>query len=87
MITVDAQVLGKRIGDIKNKFSSPEGTKFEILEEIHRRIQGSSKFRNLNRKEFVDNRDLGLDWSFISWVRSITKLPIILKGICSAEDA
>ena len=43
--------------------------------------------RNLNRKDFVDNRDLALDWSFIGWVRSITSLPIILKGIFSVEDA
>lgn len=31
VITVDAQVLGKRINDIKRQFSSPPGTRFEIL--------------------------------------------------------
>jgi len=80
---VDAQVLGKRIDDIKNNFSSPEGTRFEILEEIHEKLKDQSTARNLNRKDFVNNRDLALDWSFIGWVRSITKLPIILKGISS----
>lgn len=30
---------------------------------------------------------MALDWSFIGWVKSITKLPIILKGILSVEDA
>lgn len=42
---------------------------------------------NLNRRDFVVNRDLSLDWRFVEWVRGVTKLPIILKGICSVEDA
>ena len=29
----------------------------------------------------------GLTWDFISWVKSITKLPVLLKGILTAEDA
>lgn len=31
--------------------------------------------------------DRGLSWQDISWLRSITKLPIVLKGIHTAEDA
>lgn len=35
----------------------------------------------------MKERDLSLNWNIISWLRSITKLPIILKGIMSLEDA
>ena len=31
--------------------------------------------------------DQGLSWDFIPWLRSITKLPILLKGILSPDDA
>jgi (S)-2-hydroxy-acid oxidase len=31
--------------------------------------------------------DAGLSWRDLSWFRSITKLPIILKGVFTGEDA
>lgn len=31
--------------------------------------------------------DASLNWDDLAWVRSITSLPIILKGILTAEDA
>jgi L-lactate dehydrogenase (cytochrome) len=31
--------------------------------------------------------DQGMTWKDIAWIRSVTSLPIILKGITSAEDA
>lgn len=35
----------------------------------------------------TQQRDLSLDWNFITWLKSITKLPIIVKGILSVDDA
>lgn len=29
----------------------------------------------------------GVDWNIVSWLRSITKLPIVIKGIGCVEDA
>ena len=40
--------------------------------------------RQTIRKLFFD---AALTWKSIDWVRSITQLPIILKGILTAEDA
>lgn len=31
--------------------------------------------------------DQGMEWEAVAWIRSVTKLPIILKGIQTAEDA
>jgi 4-hydroxymandelate oxidase len=31
--------------------------------------------------------DLALSWKFFDWLRSVTKLPIILKGVLRPEDA
>ena len=41
----------------------------------------------LQRKYLHQQRDLSLDWNFISWLKSITKLPVIIKGIMSPDDA
>lgn len=31
--------------------------------------------------------DASLTWTDVKWLKSVTKLPIILKGILTAEDA
>ena len=33
------------------------------------------------------NRDPGLDWSDIAWFREQTDLPIVIKGVQTADDA
>lgn len=35
----------------------------------------------------VSQIDPTLNWSDIAWVRSITKLPVVVKGVLTAEDA
>ena len=36
---------------------------------------------------FMESRDPALDWSHLAWLRSITRMPLIIKGIQTAEDA
>jgi len=31
--------------------------------------------------------DASLDWKTIAWLRSITRMPVILKGVVTPEDA
>ncbi|EIE24931.1 glycolate oxidase [Coccomyxa subellipsoidea C-169] len=38
-------------------------------------------------KHFSDNIDASLTWAFVAWLRSVTSLPIFVKGILSAADA
>lgn len=37
--------------------------------------------------DFGDLIDPSLSWKCIQWLRSITKLPIVLKGVLTKEDA
>lgn len=47
-----------------------------------------SALTNDNRQiSFNESMDKSLDWEFLKEIRKITKLPIILKGILSVEDA
>lgn len=54
----------------------------EKATKINDRSDGSS-FTNYVSKLF----DSTLKWEDIQWLQSITKLPIILKGVLTAEDA
>ena len=90
VITVDAPRLGKRESDERQQFTLPEPLRLEILQKhgIHHGSQSSdSTLQSKFGSEFSTLIDDSLTWDVISFVRSITPLPIILKGILSAEDA
>ncbi len=36
---------------------------------------------------FMESREPALNWSHLEWLRSITSMPLIIKGIQTAEDA
>uniref|UniRef100_A0A6P7FJ89 Hydroxyacid oxidase 2-like n=1 Tax=Diabrotica virgifera virgifera TaxID=50390 RepID=A0A6P7FJ89_DIAVI len=53
-------------------------------------------FRSINFKKyrdgdntinFVDFTDPEVEWSYITWLKSITNLPIVVKGVLTGEDA
>ncbi|HEX6478643.1 MAG TPA: alpha-hydroxy acid oxidase [Ktedonobacteraceae bacterium] len=72
VLTVDLPQLGRREKDIRNNVTIPPAPYFEA--------------------NFVDVEKEGqawvpLTWESLSWLRSITSLPIVLKGILTAEDA
>lgn len=88
VITVDAPRLGKRESDERHRFTLPEHLRLEILQKHGIGSQTSdSTLQSRFGSEFSTLIDDSLTWDVISFVRNITTLPIILKGILSAEDA
>jgi len=77
-LTVDAPQLGRREKDMRNKFSSqpPDVQQKSGVD----RNQGTARAISA----FIDPK---LNWNDIKWFQSITKMPIILKGVQTAEDA
>jgi len=72
VLTVDLPRLGRREKDIRNNVTIPPSPYYEA--------------------NFVDVEKEGqqwvpLTWESLLWLRSITSLPILLKGILTAEDA
>ena len=91
VVTVDAPRLGKRESDEKQKFSLPKSMHLEIL-RMHGITHGesndaSASLQSKFGREFSSLIDDSLTWDIIPWLKSITKLPIIVKGILSEEDA
>ncbi|CAD7069203.1 unnamed protein product [Tilletia caries] len=79
-ITVDAPQLGRREKDMRMKF-----------DDVGSRVQNDSK-DNVDRSQGAARAissfiDPSLNWDDIPWLRSLTRMPLILKGVQTWEDA
>ena len=91
VLTVDSPWLGRRERDVRNQFTLPPGMTIANFETAQGRAgqatgwgEGSySDFATYVRNLF----DPSLTWDVIGWLRSITSLPILVKGILTPEDA
>lgn len=78
-ITVDAPQLGRREKDMRMKFDD-DGANVQQGNSSIDRSQGAARAIS----SFIDP---SLSWKDIPWFKSITKMPIILKGVQRWEDA
>jgi len=87
VLTVDTPRLGRRERDMRGGFSLPEGIKIANLERYGTpdalRWAGTSTFTAYVHRLIDDS----LTWESVEWLRSITTLPVLIKGILTAEDA
>lgn len=78
-ITVDAPQLGRREKDMRSKFDgAAEGSSVQSGQAVDN-SQGAARAIS----SFIDP---ALSWKDLPWFKSITKMPIILKGVQRAED-
>lgn len=78
-ITVDAPQLGRREKDMRVKFSDTGSNVQASGGDSIDRSQGAARAIS----SFIDP---SLSWKDIPWFKSITKMPIILKGVQCVED-
>merc|ERR1719359_1523903 len=78
-ITVDAPQLGRRERDMRNKAKMSANVQTKQKEKIPT-SQGTTRAIS----SFIDP---SLQWSDMPWFKSITNMPIILKGVQTGEDA
>jgi 4-hydroxymandelate oxidase len=87
VVTVDAPLLGRRERDVKNRFALPAGLGIENLHAAgYARLPAASGDSGL-AAYVAELLDPSLEWSAIEWLRSITSLPVLVKGIVRADDA
>jgi 4-hydroxymandelate oxidase len=85
VVTVD---LGERKdADRRNRFSVPKEMLLKHLVDVgHTELNAQMTYQQL--LDFNDQAwDLSLSWDFFDWLRSITDLPILLKGVLRPDDA
>ncbi|GFP81161.1 peroxisomal (s)-2-hydroxy-acid oxidase glo5 [Phtheirospermum japonicum] len=85
-LTVDTPRLGRREADIKNRFALPPNLSLKNFEGLD--LGSINKTNDSGLATYVaDQVDRSLNWKDLKWLQTITKLPILVKGVLTAEDA
>jgi len=82
-VTVDVQRPGNRERDVRNVFSVPPHIRAANFDSAIADVDDGSALLRYIERQF----DPALTWDAIDWLRSITTLPIVVKGIVSPLDA
>src|SRR3954469_1838422 len=87
VLTVDAPLLGRRERDVRNRFRLPPGLAVaNMLPEGYGEVP--SVIADSGLAAYVATLlDPALSWRDVEWLRSITHLPLLVKGIVRADDA
>ncbi|OMP14182.1 FMN-dependent dehydrogenase [Corchorus olitorius] len=83
VLTADSPRLGRREADVKNKLIVPQLKNLEGLLSTTFASDGGSGLEALAKGTI----DASLCWEDIRWLKSITNLPILIKGVLTHEDA
>ncbi|NXL44943.1 HAOX1 oxidase, partial [Podilymbus podiceps] len=88
-VTVDTPFLGRRIDDVRNKFQLPPHLSLKNFSSSDLAFSSGKDFgENSGLAVYVaDAIDASVNWEDIKWLRGLTSLPIVAKGILRAEDA
>jgi 4-hydroxymandelate oxidase len=87
MLTVDTPEWGRRERDVRNKFHLPPGLAAVNLLPSNQQGEAIGQSGAGMGQAFSWMLDASVTWRDVDWLRSLTKLPVILKGICRADDA
>ncbi len=87
VLTVDAPLLGKRERDVRNRFHLPPGLRVENMTaaghgDVVEPVGDSGLAAYVAAK-----LDPSLGWKDVEWLRSITSLPLLVKGLVRPDDA
>jgi (S)-2-hydroxy-acid oxidase len=87
VLTVDTAIKGNRRRDIANNFEFPKDCKLANFSDKDLALLVKNK--NTNNEDLYKSVKFSaaLNWSDIAWIKTITDLPIIIKGIMHPEDA
>ena len=85
VLTVDTPGLGTRERDMRNRFTLPEGLAVANLAPLGKgelpEVSGSGL------AAYVRENFRSLSFADLDWLCSVTRLPVIVKGVCRADDA
>lgn len=87
VLTVDTPKFGRRYADVRNQFHLPPGITVANFAQYGMaqlgEVEGESGLFAYANSLF----DASLTWKDVDWLRSITKLPVLVKGIVRGDDA
>lgn len=85
VLTVDAPVLGRRLSDLRQGFALPPGLSMANFrdEETGPSVRGESDLA----RRIAQRHEAALTWRDLEWLRSLSNLPLVIKGIVRPDDA
>ncbi|MFL6260156.1 MAG: alpha-hydroxy acid oxidase [Thermoanaerobaculia bacterium] len=87
VLTVDAPLLGRRERDVRNRFRLPPSLAVaNLLPEGYGELPPAAADSGL-AAYVASFLDPALTWRDVAWLRSITSLPVLVKGIVRPDDA
>jgi 4-hydroxymandelate oxidase len=86
VLTVDAPLLGRRERDVRNGLALPPGLSLcNLAADGMDQLPPSDDSR---LGAYVEQmHDANLSWKDVEWLRQITDVPVLVKGIVRADDA
>lgn len=87
VLTVDAPVLGVRERDVRNRFHLPSGLALENLTAGGMRGVPEAASDSGLASYAAELLDPSLDWDDVAWLRGLTSIPVLVKGIVHPADA
>ncbi|RUS31401.1 hypothetical protein BC938DRAFT_477894 [Jimgerdemannia flammicorona] len=86
VITVDRPRLGRRLADLRNAFKLPRH--LTLANFIDPNFIDPNALNRTGAGAYAGGAiDASLSWSDIAWFKSITRLPILIKGVFRSDDA
>src|SRR5690606_20432310 len=88
VLTLDTPRVGRRLRDLRRGFAVPPGITAAnvdpaVMAGTHLRRSGTSAIEQHSRDQF----DPSVTWNDLDWLRGQTGMPLVVKGILTAEDA
>ncbi|HEY9774144.1 MAG TPA: alpha-hydroxy acid oxidase [Planktothrix sp.] len=88
VVTVDSPLLGRRERDVRNRFQLPKELRIANFEGEETLGQFPLNVRESGLHAYIaELYDRALTWKDLEWMVSITKLPVLVKGILRGDDA
>ena len=87
VLTVDAPILGRRERDLRNRFHLPDGVRLANVPSSGSVPIPTGHGESGLAIHFASGIDASLTWRDVEWLRSRTRLPVLIKGIVRGDDA
>jgi 4-hydroxymandelate oxidase len=87
VLTVDAPLFGRRERDVRNRFHLPEGLRVENMTAAGHALIPELGAESGLAAYIAEKLDPSLTWKDVAWLRSVTRLPVVVKGIVRPDDA
>jgi 4-hydroxymandelate oxidase len=86
-LTVDATHSGRRERDVRNQFALPPGVALGNFSGPEMQMMPHQASGSALTTYVMRLMDVVLTWDDVDWLQSFADMPIVLKGILTAEDA